>query len=675
MHVDHLLWLIPTLPLLGFLINGLFGAQFSRVTIGTIAVVGPLISFVLSVLALIQAYEVVDSLAALAGDAHGGHGATSGGGGHHPYPHQLVWTWIATGELVVNMGLQVDPLTGVMLMNVTGIGTAIHLFSYGYMHEDPSFSRFMAYLNLFLCAMLVLVMADNLVLLFVGWEGVGLCSYLLIGFWYKELENVDAGRKAFVVNRVGDFAFLIGLFTLFGVTGAVDFAGLEDSIEHLTLGAPLAGGPMDGWTAKAALTLAALCLFGGATGKSAQLPLYVWLPDAMAGPTPVSALIHAATMVTAGVYLIGRMDFLFVLLPEVTQVVAFVAAATAVLSALIAVAQYDIKKILAYSTVSQLGFMFCGMASTFWTTGLFHVVTHAFFKALLFLGAGAVIHAMHGEQDIRKMGGLWRDLRVVTILFLVGSLALAGVPPFAGFFSKDEIMGSVFLLASQQGGLWWPVFAMLLFTAIVTAFYTTRLVMIAFFGEPVDSHRHLHMPHWTMTSVLAGLAVLAAFGGIIEWAFAPIEEFTHPTWEPAPVLALAGHEAEHSAHIFAMLLSTAAATLGVIGGFLLYGPQRQAFATFVEGPLAPLRSLAENKFYVDELYNTIIVQPIGVLARNLWTWVDRWIIDGMLVEGPGKVVLGLGTAVRATQVGVVSVATTATLVGAIAVLMWMVLHG
>jgi NADH-quinone oxidoreductase subunit L len=660
MHVDRYLWLIPALPLAGFLVNGLFGNRFSRPMVGLVAVLGPVVAFVLSVLALVQVQQ-----------GHGEH-----------VPHQVLWNWMSAGALSVDFGLRVDALTAVMLMNVTGIGSLIHVYSYGYMHEDPGFSRFMAYLNLFLCAMLLLVMGDNLLLLFVGWEGVGLCSYLLIGFWYDNLDYTDAGRKAFVVNRIGDFAFLIGAFTLFALTGTFSFTGMEEGVAELLTGpAMLAEGPLRGMGVHAALLFAGLCLFGGATGKSAQIPLYVWLPDAMAGPTPVSALIHAATMVTAGVYLIGRMDFLYVLLPEAGQVVAFVAAATALLSGLIAVGQYDIKKVLAYSTVSQLGFMFAGMATTLWHTGLFHVVTHAFFKALLFLGAGAVIHALHHEQDIRKMGGLWKDLRLVTVLFVIGSLALAGVPPFAGFFSKDEIVAAVWLAMDHEGGLWPAVFGMLVVSAILTAFYTTRLVMLAFFGPPADSHRHVHPLHWTMTSVLVVLAILSTGAGLVEFFGGhPFQHFVEASWVTGELAEAGLHhalteEAERSAHLLAIGVSVLALVVGGgLGGFL-YGPARKQTAAFVQGAGRLPHRILEDKFYVDELYDRLVVRPLGALAQLLFRFVDRWLIDWFAVEGAGNGVVQIASVLRRTQVGAVSVATAATLVGTVLVLLWMITHG
>ena len=476
-NLDSILWLIPVLPLIGFLINGFGAGKIPAPAVAGIGVLGPLGSFVLSVMALL----------ALTGGAE---------------PAGVYFSWIQTADFSVGFGLHVDQLTAVMLLVITGVGSAIHLYSYGYMCDDPGIGRFFAYLNLFMFAMLLLVLGDNLLLMFVGWEGVGLCSYLLIGFWYTDLENADAGRKAFIVNRVGDLAFLLGMFTLFSLAGSIEFAALADALGHVDLSTEVQSGPFAGYTVQRALQFAGICLFIGATGKSAQIPLYTWLPDAMAGPTPVSALIHAATMVTAGVYMIARLDFMFVHLPTVMAVIGLVAATTATLAGLFALAQNDIKKILAYSTISQLGYMFAGVATTVFFAGVFHLVAHAFFKALLFLGAGAVIHSLEGEQDIRKMGGLRKDMFWVFVLFTVGSLALAGLPGLAGFFSKDEILASVLLLAHYQGGMWGVTWWLLVFTAALTAFYTMRMLILTFFGPPADPHRHPHAVHWTMMSAL-----------------------------------------------------------------------------------------------------------------------------------------------------------------------------
>src|SRR5262245_28190805 len=397
---------IPLLPLAGFLANGIWGRRFPRVVSAAIGVAGPALAFVLSA-AVLKAY--LDSETPL---------------------NASFWTWMAVGGFKIDVAFTVDALPAVMLLVVTGVGTLIHLYSVEYMKKDDGFARYFAYLNLFMFSMLVLVLADNLLVMFVGWEGVGLCSYLLIGFWFHDLKNADAGRKAFVVNRIGDFGFLLGILYLLAIFGTVSFPQLA--------GRAVAPGM------EPLLLAPALLLFLGACGKSAQIPLHVWLPDAMAGPTPVSALIHAATMVTAGVYMIARLSPIYARVPFVTDLIAVVAAGTALMAAVTACAQTDIKKILAWSTISQLGFMFVGMATAQFQTGLFHVVTHAFFKALLFLGAGAVIHALHGEQDIRKMGGLWRDLKLIFIVVLIGAFALSGFPFSSGFFSKDAILTAAY---------------------------------------------------------------------------------------------------------------------------------------------------------------------------------------------------------------------------------------
>ena len=718
MHPESLLWLIPAAPLVGFLLNGwLVGPRLQRIAlgqpasagghghgghdhghgghdhghgghdhghgahdhgahdhdhgghggghhgpanvgplaaIGAIAVAGPLIAFVLSVLSVLQVPN----------------GAL----------HQVLWSWFQTGGLDVSFGLQVDALTGVMLLFVTGIGTLIHLYSFGYMHHDPGFYRFVSYLNLFMFSMLCLILGDSLLVLFLGWEGVGLCSYLLIGYWFEDLANVDAGRKAFVVNRIGDFAFIVGMFTLFGLAGGLDYATLEAAIANANPASIVPAGPFAGWTLGAVLTLAAGSLFVGATGKSAQIPLYVWLPDAMAGPTPVSALIHAATMVTAGVYLIARLDFLFALTPLVTQTIGVVAACTALLAALIAFAQYDIKKVLAYSTVSQLGFMFAGMSTTFWVSGLFHVITHAFFKALLFLGAGAIIHALDNEQDVRKMGGLWKDMRVESILFLIGSAALAGVPGLAGFWSKDEVIGNVFVLAQVQGGSWWFVFGVLLLTAGLTAFYTTRLVMLTFFGAPHDPHRHPHKTHWTMLVPLIVLATLSVVGGLALGS--PVSHllatFTEPIWTVPAWHHEIDHALEHSAHQTAMALSIVVALGGIGLSAFLYSSKRALLADFVAGAGKPLFQAASNKFYVDELYDLVVVRPTAWLARALFVVIDRGAIDGVLVTGSALGASGLGVVLRRVHTGVLNAATTAMALGAVVILAylgWQVANG
>jgi NADH-quinone oxidoreductase subunit L len=603
------LWLIPALPLAGFLVNGL--GRLPRPLAGLVGCAGPAGALALSV------------AAALSGPAH-----------------ERLFEWIGAGTLSIPFGLRVDALSAVMILVVTGVGTLIHVYSVEYMREDEGFFRYFAYLNLFMFSMLILVLADSAVLMFLGWEGVGLCSYLLIGFWYRDLKNADAGKKAFITNRVGDVGFLLGLFCLWQVYGTLEFAGMAAR-----------PAPQGVWAAAAGYLL-----FLGATGKSAQIPLYVWLPDAMAGPTPVSALIHAATMVTAGVYMMGRLHFLYAAVPGVLETVAAVAAATALLAAVLAVVQNDIKKVLAYSTISQLGFMFAGTAAAHFTAGLFHVVTHAFFKALLFLGAGAVIHALHGEQDIRKMGGLARDLKGTFALFLAGALALAGMPGTAGFFSKDLILEAV--MARGWGG----VALVLTATAALTAFYTARLVIAVFLARPAHEHRDLHAPGPLMTAPLALLAAASLAGGAL--LKGPLEEALAGLWgRPAEVPGM---------HARAMTWSVVAFGAGILGAVLAFGPLRERVRAWAEGPGKGLRTLAERKFYVDELYEFLVVAPVRTGAVVLWYLVDRLLIDGLLVHGTGRLVAAVGAALRRPHAGSLNGALAAFVLGAAAILGYLV---
>jgi len=633
--MNHLLWLIPVLPLAGFLVNGLL--KLPKTAAAAVGCAGPVASFVLSVLAFLEVH-------------------------HSGRLSQTVFSWISTGALNVPFGLTVDPLSAVMILVVTGVGSLIHLYSISYMHEDEGFSRFFAYLNLFMFSMLVLVLGDSILLMFVGWEGVGLCSYLLIGFWYKELKNADAGKKAFITNRIGDFGFLLGMFCLWQMFGTLDFQQMS-------------GKPVDETWAYAAAAL----LFVGACGKSAQIPLYVWLPDAMAGPTPVSALIHAATMVTAGVYMMARMNFVYVHAPEVMSVVVTIAALTAFMAGVIAVAQNDIKKVLAYSTVSQLGFMFAGIATADFTTGLFHVVTHAFFKALLFLGAGAVIHALHGEQDIRKMGGLGKKLPGLAIVFVAGALALSGFPFTAGFFSKDAILVAVFMNPRPAFQFAW---LLLLLSAGLTAFYTARLVLVVFLdkpgpAEPPGEHgkeahgdpHELHKPGLLMMAPLAILAVLSLAGGFL--LEQPLEHFLHPVWT-APA-AEVSEKVLHAAHRINVLGSVAVFTLGVGTAFLLYARAggRDWVKRYVEGGGRRLHTLVSNKFYVDELYEYTIIAPLKIGATVVWFVIDRILIDTLLVNGAGWVVSGVGGLLRRTSTGSVNVGLISFLAGALALLAFM----
>ncbi len=524
-----------------------------------------------------------------------------------------VYTWIAAGGFVADVAFRLDALAAVMVLVVTGVGFLIHAYSVGYMHEDPGFARYFAYLNLFTTAMLILVLADNLLLLFVGWEGVGLCSYLLISFWYDKVENAVAGKKAFLVNRVGDAAFLLGLFLLVWTVGRSAGAWTLELTTLAEQRETLAAATVGGWPVA---TVVALLLFVGATGKSAQIPLYVWLPDAMAGPTPVSALIHAATMVTAGVYLLARLHWLYALAPAAMAVVAVIGAATALVAGVIATAQMDIKKVLAYSTVSQLGYMFLALGVGAPGAAVFHLVTHAFFKALLFLGAGSVIHGLGGEQDMERMGGLRREMPITFSTMTVGVLALAGVWPLSGFFSKDEILWG----ALAAGGHPMPALGVVgLVVALLTAYYGGRLLFLTFFGESrVTEHarHHLHESPAVMTVPLVVLAVLAAAGG-----FLPVPAVV------APVVGGEGHG--HAAHapLGFMVMATGLAGGGLALAWVLYG-RLPGLPAILAWRLGGVYRFVRDKLYVDELYAALVVRPLFALAGFFARLVDPRIIDG-----------------------------------------------
>jgi NADH-quinone oxidoreductase subunit L len=615
------LWLIPLFPLAGAILCGILYAAGKGRLAGPIATLAAALSCAAGILAFRELLGGRDALL-----FHG-------------------FTWIQAGQLQLSFDLRLDHLSGIMVLVVTGIGTLIHLYSIGYMHGDPGVGKFFAYLNLFLFAMSTLVLGDNLPLLFVGWEGVGAMSYLLIGFWYDR-ENgwpAMAGQKAFIANRVGDLGFLLGMFVLFTLTGTLSIDGLQK--------AGLVEGGM--------LTVACLLLFLGATGKSAQIPLFVWLPDAMAGPTPVSALIHAATMVTAGVYMVCRLSFLFVHSPVAMAVMAVVGAATALFAATLGLAQRDIKKVLAYSTVSQLGYMFlaCGVGA--FSAAIFHVFTHAFFKALLFLGAGSVIHGMHHEQNALKMGGLGRHMKITGATFLLGSLALAGFPLTSGFFSKDEILfetvtSGITLGGVPLGSVLWGVGAV---TALLTAFYTFRLYALVFCGKERFDHHEVH-PHESplvMTLPLMILAVGALFAGFlgIPHAFGHswIGEFLQPIRHQVhwPGEAHAG-EAAHATQteILFMAISSGIAVLGIALGFLCYrrGPERgEAIAQRLPAPYA----LLQGKYFIDEIYHAVVLEPLRLLSR-LSARFDLGVIDA-LVDGVGRACAGLGRSVNRGQDG------------------------
>ncbi len=650
MQSEILLRWIVLVPLLAAGLNGLLNRRLSKRVAGILACASVGVSFAFSVVVFLR----------LTGMAPAARMVTDSLG-----------TWMSVGSFHVDLSFAMDPLGAVMALVVTGVGFLIHIYSLGYMAHDDGFQRYFTYLNLFIFAMMTLVLGENLLMLFVGWEGVGLCSYLLIGFWYNEDANASAGKKAFIVNRIGDFGFLIGMF-LIGATLLPHLQPGESVFSFTTL---------QHYTGLLAPVATAICLllFVGATGKSAQIPLYIWLPDAMAGPTPVSALIHAATMVTAGVYMIARMNFLFVLSPTAMAVVAAVGAVTAIFAATIALAQNDIKKVLAYSTVSQLGYMMlaCGVGA--FAVGIFHVMTHAFFKALLFLGSGSVIHAMSNEQDMRVMGGLRGRLPVTFATFMAATLAIAGVFPFAGFFSKDEILWKAW--SSGNTVLWVIGFL----AAGLTAFYMMRLVVLTFFGENRASSEvrsHIHESPATMTIPLIVLAVLSLAGGWIGWPHFMGGGSWFEQWLE-PVFAAGAQAGAHGVHtgvtaIDAIAqnaqmnhtmaetmhetgvewtlaaLSVAWALLGLFLGWLVYFKRTGIADAFKKAGRGFVYRLLLNKYYVDEAYDAAFIRPGFRFSRTvLWKGVDAGLIDGLLVNGSALTVYLLGSVLRLFQNGMV----------------------
>ncbi len=614
MNALALLWLIPVLPLAGAAINGLLLKNSQKSLVTTVALGFPGLSLLVGLAATLQWSTSVRPAAFV----------------------QSLYEW-STGPFSVDIGFRLDGLSAVMLFVVTFVGFWIHLYSVGYMGHEEGYRRYFAYLNLFMGAMLLLVLGSNYVVLFVGWEGVGLCSYLLIGYYFEEPFPPYAGKKAFIVNRIGDFGFLLGLFAIWSTWGTFDFTRLSERI----LARPeVAHAPYALGLSTAAFI--ALFLFVGATGKSAQIPLFVWLPDAMAGPTPVSALIHAATMVTAGVYMVVRTNLIYELAPEISTVVAVIGAATAIFAATIGIAQNDIKKVLAYSTVSQLGYMFLAAGVGAYKAAIFHLGTHAFFKACLFLGSGSVIHAMGGEQDMRKMGGLAKWMPSTYRTFLIATLAISGIPPLAGFFSKDEILGSSFAHPGELYKLLWLVGWI---TAGLTACYMFRAVYMTFHGRfrgTQEQEHHLHESPAVMTIPLWVLAVGAALAGFIG--------IPKGTWElfgagdhdvlghliasvvaSVPAHEGSGHEMAHGTELALMLASIAIAVGGIWLATRLWGRGRGLAADQAFAARAPrLQKLLEEKYRVDELYDSIIVRPIARLARVCWKVVDELIIDGGL---------------------------------------------
>src|SRR5215213_1782274 len=650
--MTSLVWLTVALPLAGFLVNGALALRrpAAKDLVSYVGVGVLLAAFAVTVGVTVQLWQ-------------------------HPSHVPIIvnlWRWLPVGPLQVDFGFQVDQLSVVMLLVITGVGSLIHIFSVGYMKADPGYARYFAYLNLFVAFMLVLVLGSSFPVMFIGWEGVGLCSYLLIGFRFSDKVNADAGKKAFIVNRIGDFGFLVAMFLLWQSLGTLSFTGMVAKAPAVLP----AGGAL--------VTAITLFLFLGCTGKSAQIPLYAWLPDAMAGPTPVSALIHAATMVTAGVYLVVRTNVLFALAPLSSTVVAGIGALTALFAATIGLRQYDIKRVLAYSTVSQLGYMFLGVGTGAYASGVFHLATHAFFKALLFLGSGSVIHAMHhayhathaheDAQDMRNMGGLKRYMPWTFGLMLVATLAIAGIPPFSGFFSKDEILAAAFARGAALP-VFYLFYGMGVLAALLTAFYMARLMAMTFLGENRTGERereHLHEAPWIMTGPLVVLGVLSFAGGIINLphlvgGHAALERWLEPVLEPALRLrqvVMPEGSTEYT-------LVGAAVLIGVLGLWL-------GFRTTLGRAILPARQapsdtgfglVLNRKYYVDELYDAIIVRPIAWLSRVvLWKGVDQGVVDGVGVNGAAWVSRLAGGGLRLLQTGQVGIYVVLFLVGAIWIL-------
>jgi NADH-quinone oxidoreductase subunit L len=617
------LWIVPLLPLLGAAVNGLFGAKWPNKFVNIVAIGSTGLSFLGALEAVREFFE----------------------SGQKVF-HKEFFTWIAAGNFRAGFDLQMDQLTVVMVLVVTGVGWLIHIYATGYMAHEGGYYRFFSYLNLFMFFMLILVLAANYVLLFVGWEGVGLSSYLLIGFYFLKKSAADAGKKAFIVNRIGDFGFMLGMFLLFRAFHTLDFQAIFTS-------STLQGWPVELSGHLGTLTFACLLLFMGACGKSAQLPLYVWLPDAMEGPTPVSALIHAATMVTAGVYVVARSHVLFTHAPTAMLVVAMVGCATAFFAATIGSVQTDIKKVLAYSTVSQLGYMFlaCGVGA--FAAGIFHLMTHAFFKALLFLAAGSVIHAMGGEQDMSRMGGLSKKIRWTFGTMLIATFAITGIPFFAGFFSKDAILFAAF--QSPTGGT--ILYAFGLLTALLTAFYMFRLIFLTFSGKPrFDGHKvHVHESPWSMLGPLVILAVLSTIGG---WFALPaffqgpdyFANFLGPVFGGHESAEAAGEIAAHQLELILAGVAVGAALIGLGVAYWLY-LKRPGKADGLAHSLKPAYTTLLNKYYVDELYAAVVVKPLLWISTNvLWKAADVAGIDGA-VNGIADGARAIGDGVRRTQSG------------------------
>lgn len=615
-----LLTLVPLLPLAGFLLNGLGFRKISKSIAATIGISSVVAAFAISLTVFLHHFL----------------GNPKAGGIYIP-----IFDWISVLGLNIGFNFYIDQLSILMLLLVTGVGSLIHIYSAGYMHHDEGFGKFFAYLNLFVFSMLLLVMGSNYVIMFIGWEGVGLCSFLLIGFWNKNRNYNAAAQKAFVMNRIGDLGFLLGIFLLIRQFGTTEFLTIFSTAPtNLSVDGPM-------------IIAITLLLFVGAMGKSAQIPLYTWLPDAMAGPTPVSALIHAATMVTAGIYMVVRSNVLFAMAPTTLHFIGWVGLSTALIAACIGLLQNDIKKVLAYSTVSQLGYMFMALGVGAFTSGMFHVFTHAFFKALLFLGAGSVIHAMSDEQDIRKMGGLAPHLKVTYLTFLIGTIAIAGIPPFAGFFSKDEILAHVY----QHDKMMW---GLALVGSLMTAFYMFRLLILTFYGSfrgtEAQKH-HLHESPSSMTIPLVFLAVLSVGGGLLGLpaVFAPthwLDSFLAPIYVFANGISPEAHHLSHSEEYMLMGISVAVALTGIIMAWFIYGSKKSIPAAD-DAPKSFLSDIIGNKFYVDEAYEVLFVKPVLALGDIAFHIFEFLVID-TVVNLTGLSVKGLGYLGARVQRGTIS---------------------
>ncbi len=638
--MENFIFLIPLFPLLGFLINGLFGKRFGKGLISYIACTTIGLSFVVALFMWKDLLSMPPE---------------------HRMLTQTLWDWITVGSLHISLSFLIDPLSMIMCLVVTGISFLIHVYSTGYMGDDESYWRYMSYLNMFVFFMCMLILGANYVVMFVGWEGVGLASYLLIGFWYQGYDNAIAGKKAFVVNRIGDFGFVLGMFLMFWTFGSLNYVDVfpkaAEMYEH-------------GALAMNSSVMVAICvlLFIGATGKSAQIPLYVWLPDAMAGPTPVSALIRSATMVTAGVYMVARTNVLYPLAPTALLVVSSMAALTALFAATMGILQNDIKKVLAYSTVSQLGYMFIGVGVTAYWAGIFHLMTHAFFKACLFLCSGSVIHAMSGDQDMRHMGGLAKKMPITYITMLFATIAISGIPPFAGFFSKDEILGKAFAFPfyPMAGKVIWFLGTV---GAGVTAFYMFRLIIMTFHGKFRGTEEQAHHVHESPFNMTIPLMILATFSLIGGWFGIPeiigaklghapnlLEHFLEPVFEHSTKIAATVVHPHHVAEPLEWSLMTMSVVVAIIGiclAFYIYMVRGKELPQKLAKEYAQHYQLIYNKYFVDEIYELMIVWPIYYISVLLWKVVDAFMIDGIGVNGPGWLVKRLSAGSRLVQNGYV----------------------